>query len=164
MVILSASSRERRRRKRRAERNSAFFYGVVGTELELDSGKKKQCQSNEEQDAAGRGELVDHGPEELLDNGIGALPVRELVDFVPVDVFAVEAVAGAGVGGELRPEVVDAAAFADALPEVAEPGKWRWSRFGSVGSLRGGRGHGKSIGERGFRKHCELSEFTVGGS
>src|SRR6202030_3276964 len=119
------------------------------------------AQSDEEKDAAGRGELVHHGPEELLGDGEGALPDRELVDFVPVDVLAVEAVAGAGVGGELRPEVVDAAAFADSLPEFAETGMGRWMRFGCAGSRWGGRSHAKSIGERGVTAQRRFFELTV---
>ncbi len=141
---------EKKEEEKRGEKFVFDFDGVVVTDLPVESRNEKQAHGGEEQDAAGRSELVHHCPEELLDYGEGALPARELVDFVPIDVLAVEAIAGAGVGGELRPEVVDAAAFADALPEVAETGKSCGTRFGSAGGRCSGSSHGKSIGERGY--------------
>ena len=42
------------------------------------------------------------------------------LQFFRVRLLHVEAVAGARIGGELRPEIVDLAAFADALPEMAQ--------------------------------------------
>src|SRR6266852_7818242 len=50
--------------------------------------------------------------------GYGA---RKLFDFVPSDVAAVEAITGARVRCKLCPQIVALAAFADTLPEIAQP-------------------------------------------
>src|SRR3984957_3247750 len=153
--------RKKEQKEQSGEKFVFDFDGVVVAGLPVESGKEHEAQGEEKEDAAGRGELVHHGPEELFSDGQGALPGRELVDFVPVDVLAVEAVARAGIGGELRPEVVDLAVFADALPEIAEPGMGRWVRFGCAGSWWGGRSHLKSIGERGVTAQRCFSQLTV---
>jgi len=131
--------------------------GIARTELEFYSGKYKEYQSDKEKNPARRRELTHHGPEELLGDAEGAFPSRELVDFVPVDVFAVEAVAGASVGGELLPEVVDVAAFADALPENPEASGRGGTRLGRAGSRRGGGAHGEIIGERKIMGRTKVS-------
>jgi hypothetical protein len=46
----------------------------------------------------------------------GPPPRRELVNFLPIDIFVVESVAFARIGGELRPQILDLASFGDALP------------------------------------------------
>ncbi len=66
-------------------------------------------------------ELVQERPEKLFEDRKGATPTRKFVYLLPVDILAVETVAGLGVGGELRPKIVQGAAFTDALPEILSP-------------------------------------------
>src|SRR5215469_3874986 len=117
-------------------------------EFEFKARKKQKEDRNEEDHAAGRGEFVHHRPEKLEGDAERALPGGKLVDLVPVEVFAVEAVARAGVGSELGPEDVEVAAFADPLPEGAQ------ARGGSR-TGRGGRTHGQSIGDSGAESSGE---------
>ena len=92
--------------------------GELVAELEFERQKEEAGRWRQQKNAACGGQLIHQRPEELLDDREGALPAREIGDFFPVDVFAVEAVAGLGIGGELGPKIVDGAAFADALPEM----------------------------------------------
>ena len=124
---------EEKEKEKRSEELVLEFDSIVVDDLETETRGSEQAKGNEEQHAAGRGEFVHHGPEKLLDYGKRAPPAREFVYFVPIDILAVEAVAGAGVGGELRPEVVDATAIADALPKVAKSRSGSRPWFGSAG-------------------------------
>ena len=119
-----------KQKKDQGGENFGFDFDAVVAELELNPRKDKQDQGDEDEDAAGGSELIHHGPEEIQGDTEGALPRGELVNFVPVEILAVEAVAGAGIGGELAPEIVDAATFADALPESAEAGLWNGTKVG----------------------------------
>ncbi len=126
-MTLSASSRDNRRRKRRAETNSKLKSRAIWLPyVKFDAGNKKQGEGDKQEDAARRRELVQQRPEKLFDNRPRPLPARKFADFVPIDVFAVEAVAGARVGGKLRPKIFDGAAFADTLPEVVHGARSRW--------------------------------------
>src|SRR5215472_839794 len=104
---------------------------MVG-EFELKPGKKEKNERKQEKHAAGRSKLAHHGPKQLPSDAERALPGGKAVYLVPVDILAVEAIARAGVGGKLRPEVVEIAAFTDAVPEGTEAG---------FGSRRSGRAH-----------------------
>src|SRR5260370_37455276 len=70
---------------------------------------------------ASRGSQFEHErPEKLFGDVERAAPARKFVDFFPIDVAAIETVAGARVGHELRPQIINLAAFTDALPELAQ--------------------------------------------
>lgn len=129
--LVGEFKREKKQKEKSGEKLVLEFDAIVVGDLETESGEGEQAKGNEQKHATGRRELVHHGPKELLGNGPGAFPTGEFVYLVPIDILAIEAVAGAGVGGELGPQVVDAPAFADALPKVAEArsGSGRW--FGS---------------------------------
>lgn len=77
------------------------------------------------------------------------------MDLLPVDIFAVETVARARIGGELRPQVIDVSAFADALPKVANAAE--------------ARGRGRAAGWRGgthssqYKTSARCEGGTIGG-
>src|SRR4030095_474606 len=66
-----------------------------------------------------RAQFHQQSPEKPFCNMQWTPPARQLVDLDPIDIFSVEAVAGAGVCGELRQQVVPFTAFADAVPHTA---------------------------------------------
>src|SRR6266852_1606733 len=102
--------RKEQKEKKSGEEFRFDFDGVVA-ELKSDTGEKKQKQRDEKKNAAGGSELVHQGPEKLVEDVERPAPTGELLNLFPVDVLAVETEAGAGVGCELGPQVVDGAAF-----------------------------------------------------
>lgn len=129
---------EQKKKDQRGKQFEIEFEVDLVTEVELHAGHDKKNERDDHENAAYGSELVEHGLEEFPGDAEGTSPAREFVYVVPIDVFAIEAVAGASVRGKLGPEILKIAALADALPEVAE------AREG-VGARWGGRTHGVSI-------------------
>src|SRR5260370_9852326 len=102
----------------------------------------QQPESDEQKDAPSGRQLQQQSPEKLPSDVKRPAPAGELLNFFPVDVATIKAVTGAGIGCELRPEVVDLAALADALPEMAQASHPMEPRGGrrDTGSWR--RAHG----------------------
>src|SRR5258706_15933106 len=78
-----------------------------------------RSQRGKQQNAPRGCELEQQGPEKLFRNMERATPARKFLDFVPIDIAAVKAVAGARVRRKLRPQIFNLPTFADALPEIA---------------------------------------------
>ena len=76
------------------------------SELKRKSRDQQHDQREEQQHTPRRRHLHQHRPENILDDVKGPVPPRQLLDFLPIDVFSVEPVAGARIRGELRPQVV----------------------------------------------------------
>ena len=98
-------------------------------------------QREEQQYAPGGAEFVQQSPEKLPHDVQRPRSSAVVSNFVPVDVVAVEPVAGAGVGGELRPQIVDSAAFTDALPEIPDALDRRLARSCGTRGWWGGGTH-----------------------
>ena len=92
-----------------------------------------QDDRNQQQYPPRRRELHQHGLEQGPSRPPNpSRPVRAAANFVPINVLGIEGVTGLGVGNNLAAELVEAAAFGHALPEVAEAvaaleprGRWR---------------------------------------
>src|SRR5260370_21992289 len=82
-------------------------------------GQNQHQKRGKQQDTARGSELEKQSPEKLFRDMERLGPERKLFDFVQIDVAAVKAITGARVRCKLCPQIVDLAAFADALPEIA---------------------------------------------
>ncbi len=76
-------------------------------------------ECDQKQNAAGRRELLEHRPEELLGD-VPDAPHRALPFVRALEIFRVEPVARARFLFKLRPELVEFEAFSDAQPEAVQ--------------------------------------------
>src|ERR1035437_2833208 len=102
----------------------------------------QQNQRQQQQDAARGRELLEHRPEEFLHDMQMAAAMGEALWSFGLDVFRIEAIAGAGLGFELRPELADLETLGDAAPEGLQPHAERDVWRGRLSSGWGSGGHG----------------------
>ena len=116
---------------------------------ETAAGKHQHDQRRQQQDAAGGRKFLENRPEEFLNHVQTVAAPGESFRSLGGHVARIEAVAGAGIGFELRPELAQLHAFGDPLPEPAQPhserkalrgcwfGRWRCGCHGSRSDYRG---------------------------
>src|SRR5205814_4947553 len=88
------------RKQQDEEQNGDHFEVLLG----IDGRQRQHDESDEQKDAPGGRHFQKQRPEKLPRYVKRPAPGRKLVNFFPVDVAVIETVAGARVGGELRPE------------------------------------------------------------
>src|ERR1035437_3716189 len=84
------------------------------------TGKENQHQCNQQQDTAGRRQLLQHRPEKLPCDIEDMLALGHSRDASGIDILGVKPVTETGVGLKLFPELVELHAVGDALPELLE--------------------------------------------
>src|SRR5262249_32554959 len=119
----------------------------------FEAGKHEHEKGEEENDAARRRELVEHRQEKSFSDVQRPVPPGQPADLVPIDIAAIEAVRGARVCAQLRPKLINPAAFADALPQVWLRGLRRTSGFRSSFI----KWHERSIGHEVRNARCRKS-------
>jgi hypothetical protein len=114
---------------------------ALSFEVESGVGNAEHNERREQQDTPRRRQFLKDGPEEFLGD-VQVAPARsKAFGSFGLDVFGIQAIAGAGFIFELRPQLTECQTFSHALPEVPEAHAERHGRGGLSG--RGiGSGHG----------------------
>src|SRR5262249_28269530 len=127
--VSQLQSQQEQEKQRREELKSDFKMRIVG-KVELKSRENQQEERDQEDDTQRRRKLVKQGKKEAFGNVQGSVPPRKFVDFVPIDVAAIESVASARICTELGPKFIEPTAFADTAPEICVLWARRRSRVG----------------------------------
>ncbi len=143
MMTLSASSSERRKRKSRAATNWRLRSTLPWSpKLNFMLENRSMTSATRRSTRRAGVSLFIKAQKNCRTTGKARFQRGNLLDFFPIDVLAIEAVTGTRISGKLIPQVIESAAFTDALPEILDPHERRLPWSSSTGRGWGGDTHG----------------------